>query len=95
MSEQWWAVKSKHTGEFLCLHPNELDAAESAVEAFDEPMKKYSIIPVRVVDDTEPCEWEKKQGMGHKNVAHFMANEDAIVQMKFCPNCGRILGGVK
>lgn len=50
-------------------------------------------VPVHVVEDAEPCEWEKKQGMGHKNVAHFMKNEDAIVQMKFCPMCGRPFGG--
>ena len=81
MSEQMFGIK---------VNGGIVDAAPSADEAIDKAIIFYSrhhqhpwqIVPLRVVEDAEPCEWELTQNdVGVYEFSYF----------KFCPMCGRNL----
>ena len=97
MSEQMFGIK---------VNGGIVDAAPSADEATDKAIIFYSrhhqhpwqIVPVRIVEDAEPCEWEvsneswrvvvKNEWQGNGSPDPFVESSTAP---KFCPVCGRKL----
>ena len=81
MSKQMFGIK---------VNGGIVDAAPSLDEATDKAIIFYSrhhqhpwqIVPVRIVEDAEPCDWELTQNdVGVYEFSYF----------KFCPMCGRSL----
>ena len=92
MSEQMFGIK---------VNGGIVDAAPSADEAIDKAIIFYSrhiqhpwqIVPVRIVEDAEPCPWELSQfgdSQPYKNEKDWIS---FISQYgwRWCPMCGRRL----
>ncbi len=90
MSEQWWAVK--RDGVFLLVEPTRRHADQELVSHYPAP-EQYSVVPVRIVEDAGPCEWELSQfgdSQPYKNEKDWIS---FISQYgwRWCPMCGRSL----
>ena len=87
MSEQWWAVKyigSKYSFQtvFGEISTNKKECQEIIESLPEKEHVNFVIVPVRIVEDAGPCEWELTQNdVGVYEFSYF----------KFCPMCGRSL----
>lgn len=90
MSEQWWAVK--RDGVFLLVEPTRRHADQELVSHYPAP-EQYSVVPVRIVEDAGPCEWELSpfgEASGEPNTKTWL-NFITDFGYKYCPQCGRKL----
>lgn len=94
MSEQWFAAKNKESGLIEFVSHDEFCVKEynSVDDLYD-----CIVVPVRIVEDGEPCEWEKFNTFtncdGSVNICPpGMGIIDSFV-INFCPMCGRSLEG--
>lgn len=85
MSEQWWAVK--RDGVFLIVEPTRRHADQEIVSHYPAP-EQYSVVPVRIIEDAEPCEWEAERWAVYRIVGEY---KTVCLGMRFCPMCGRSL----
>ena len=89
MSEQWWAVK--RDGVFLLVEPTRRHADQELVSHYPAP-EQYSVVPVRIVEDAGPCEWERTDmdtDCPEPDITNRWYCEQS--DYNFCPMCGRSL----
>ncbi len=98
MSEQWWAVKyigSKYSFQtvFGEISTNKKECQEIIESLPEKEHVNFVIVPVRIVEDAEPCAWELSQfgdSQPYKNEKDWIS---FISQYgwRWCPMCGRSL----
>ena len=88
MSKQWWAVKH---GKSILYVDSIMAVVERVRDEYAEKLLGTEIVPVRIVEDGEPCEWEMSPAM--MSSPKWITNCDMLKMQGFhyCPNCGRKL----